>query len=194
MISAQKVYAVLGNETLWDTAVLCHRVLGEAGIPYSICGGVAVCLHGYQRNTVDLDLIVQAEDCEQIREILQEAGFAWDAGAKEFHTAGGIAVQFLIAGESAGSGLDVTIPKPLGAENVETIEQLTVLRLSRLIEVKLACGLANIRRTHKDFADVVELIAIRNLDRSFARSLHKSLRKTFRELVHRVRNDAGQEN
>src|SRR5687768_13569988 len=138
MISAQKVYAVLGNETLWDAAVLCHHILGEAGIAYSICGGVAVCLHGYQRNTVDLDLIVQPEDSERIRDVLKEAGFTWDEDAKEFHTAAGIAVQFLMAGESAGSGYDVTIPQPVGAQNVETIEQLTVLRLPRLIEMKLA--------------------------------------------------------
>jgi hypothetical protein len=121
--------------------------------------------------------------------VLKEAGFTWDADQKEFHTAAGVAVQFLMAGESAGSGYDVTIPKPVGAENVETIEQLTVLRLPRLIEMKLACGSANVRRTHKDFADVVELIAIHNLDGSFSRYVHKSLRKTFRELVRRVRKD-----
>ncbi len=30
---------------------------------------------------------------------------------------------------------------------------------------------------------VVELIAIRNLDSSFAQTLHKSIRQTFKELV-----------
>ncbi len=54
---------------------------------------------------------------------------------------------------------------------------------SRLIEMKLASGLGSMRRTHKDFADVVELIAIRRLDGSFAKYLHPSLRSTFRELV-----------
>jgi hypothetical protein len=53
--------------------------------------------------------------------------------------------------------------------------------------MKLASGSANIRRTHKDFADVVELIAIRKLDSSFAKLLHKSLRTTFRGLVKRAR-------
>jgi hypothetical protein len=42
------------------------------------------------------------------------------------------------------------------------------------------------RRTHKNFADVVELIAIHHLDGSFARFLHKSVRKEFRNLVRRV--------
>ncbi len=41
-----------------------------------------------------------------------------------------------------------------------------------------------------EFADVVELIAVRHLDGSFSRDLHKSLRKTFRELVRHVGKDA----
>ena len=54
---------------------------------------------------------------------------------------------------------------------------------------KLASGLGNLRRTHKDFADVVELIAIRKLDSSFARYLHGSLRNTFRELVRNAQSE-----
>ncbi len=189
MITAQKVYAMLDNESLWDTAAQCHRLLTEAKIAYSVCGGVAVCLHGYQRNTVDLDLVVRSEDSDRVREALVNAGLTWDSHAKEFRTEAGVAVQFLISGESAGRGQEVKVPEPMGDDNVEVIEGLTVLRLSRLVEMKLASGSANVRRTHRDFADVVELIVIRNLDGSFARFLHKSLRKTFRELVRRVHAD-----
>lgn len=189
MISAQRAYSMLDNRTLWETAALCDRVLRESGIAYSVCGGVAVCLHGYQRNTADLDLVVQPGDADRIREVLQSAGLTWHPDSTEFRTDGGIAVQFLEAGERAGRGLEIRIPEPVGESNVETIEGLTVVRLSRLIEMKLACGSANVRRTHKDFADVVELIDIRNLDSSFARFLHKSMRKTYRELVRRVRSE-----
>jgi hypothetical protein len=69
------------------------------------------------------------------------------------------------------------------------VEGLSVVSLARLIEMKLACGEGNLRRTHKDLADVVELISIHGLGRSFARFLHESLRKTFRELVMRVRGE-----
>ena len=55
------------------------------------------------------------------------------------------------------------------------------------IETKLACGQGNLRRTHKDFVDVVELIAANELGRDFARHLHKTLRQTFRELVTHAR-------
>lgn len=67
---------------------------------------------------------------------------------------------------------------------------MTVLRLSKLIEIKIASGTGNVRRTHKDLADVVELIAIRNLDSSFSRFLHKSVRATFRELVKNANGQA----
>ena len=190
MPTAQKTYAMLVNQNLWDTPALSERVLSDAGVSHSVCGGVAVCLHGYQRNTVDLDVIVQKSDVIQTRELLQASGLAGDATAREFRTKAGIAIQFLISGETAGRSYEMKDPIPIGDQNVEVIEGLTVLRLSRLIEIKIACGLANMRRTHKDFADVVELIAIRRLDGSFSRFLHKSLRKTLRELAGRVNDDA----
>jgi hypothetical protein len=55
--------------------------------------------------------------------------------------------------------------------------------------MKLACGMGSLRRTHKDFADVVELIAVRELDSSFARYLHKSLRQTFKQLVRSAQSE-----
>ncbi len=183
MNTTQQAYTMLGNESLWDVAARCHGLLTAAEVPYSICGGVAVCLHGYQRNTTDLDLVIRSEDSQSVRRVLTEAGFAWDSEKAEFRTEDGIAIQFLIAGQQAGKGTEVLVSEPVGDLNVEQIEGLSVVRLSRLIELKIASGMNNLRRTHKDFADVVELIAIRHLDGSFARHLHKSLRPTFRQLV-----------
>ncbi len=174
---------MLGNESLWDVAAQCNKLLSSSGIAYAVCGGVAVCLHGYQRNTIDLDLVIRAEDRDSVRQLLTSAGFLWDTEHAEFRTSDGIAVQFLIAGQKAGKGSEVTIAEPVGDLNVEQMEGLSVVRLSRLIEMKIACGMSNLRRTHKDFADVVELISIRNLDGSFARFLHPSLRPAYRELV-----------
>ncbi len=180
---------MLGNESLWEIALHCHSVFEQAHIPHSICGGVAVCLHGYQRNTTDVDLIINASDSTAVKELLMAESYHRDDRGKEFHSSSGIAVQILIAGEKAGKGSEVNIPEPAGELNVEQRDGLTVIRLSRLIEMKIACGTGSRRRTHKDFADVVELIAIRDLDGSFARSLHKPTRATFRELVGRAKDD-----
>jgi len=195
MSSAQKVYQMLGNESLWEVAARCHEFFNRADIPYSICGGVAVCLHGYQRNTTDLDVVIRAEDSPRIRQVLSDAGFNWNVEAAEFQAGNGISVQFLIAGQQAGKGTGVLIAEPIGDLNVEQREGLNVVRLSRLIEMKIASGMSNLRRTHKDFADVVELISIRRLDGSFARLLHASLRPTFRLLVRNAQtpSDIGNE-
>lgn len=183
MPTTKEVYAMLGNENLWQAAVICHQMLADAGIPHSVCGGVAVCLHGYQRNTIVLDLIVQREYAGNVRAALEAGGLTWDDQNKEFLSPAGIAVQFLLSGDRAGRNSEVRLPVPSGELNVETIEGLPVLRLSRLIEIKIACGAENVRRMHKDFADVVELIAIRKLDGTFARFLHSSVREIYRRLV-----------
>jgi len=186
MIQAKKAYAMLDNENLWETAVRCQELLTAANIPYSVAGGVAVCLHGYQRNTTDLDLLIRSEDSAEVKAVLSDAAFEWDADEHEFRTQSGVAVLFLVAGDRAGRDSEVRLPDPAVDDNVTRIEDHPVLRLSRLIEIKLACGTGSMRRTHKDFADVVELIAIRQLDSGFAGYLHKSLRETFRQLVHRA--------
>ena len=187
MATARQIYSMLGNETLWDVARRCHAALRNAEIPHAIAGGVAICLHGYQRNTVDLDLIVRSEDEAAIREALLEAGFEWSDSHREFRSSDGIPVQFLIAGSRTGRGAEAKFADPSAANTITVREDLPVLTLERLIEAKIACGAGDPRRTHKDFADVVELIAIHNLDSSFARHLHKSVRETYWELVKNAR-------
>ncbi|HUY35427.1 MAG TPA: nucleotidyltransferase family protein [Pirellulales bacterium] len=177
---------MLENESLWEIAERIHGLLARQGIDYAIVGGVAVCLHGYRRNTVDLDLLIRPEDAARLRSILEAEGFQWIAADKEFRSASGVAVQWLLAGEREGPGQETTFPNPGDTQHVTTIEGLPVLSLAPLIQAKLACGLGDMRRTHKDLADVVELIAIHRLDGSFARFLHKSVRKAFRQLVRRV--------
>ncbi|WP_283434781.1 hypothetical protein [Neorhodopirellula lusitana] len=69
MIIPWRNYTILGNASLWDVAAWCHGLLTEAGIAYSFCGGVAVCLHGYQRNTTDLDVVIHSDDSDAVRRV-----------------------------------------------------------------------------------------------------------------------------
>jgi len=132
---------------------------------------VAVCLHGYRRNTVDLDLLVRREDSAAVRAALE---------------ADDVAVKWVMAGDKERPGQPAVFPDPADPAAVMVIEDLPVLTLAALIQSKLACGLGNLRRTHKDFADVVELIAVHKLRASFARKLHESVRGEFKELVKRA--------
>lgn len=174
---------MLGNETLWQAAQQCHAALRHADVAHAVIGGVAVCLHGYQRNTVDLDLLVRRDDAVTIRDVLEVSGFEWHPATSEFLSSGGIPLHLVMAGDRAGDDSEVPLPDPSDPAAVVELEGLPVLALERLIETKIACGSGNLRRTHKDFADVVELIALHGLSRADARRLDRSVRKTFRELV-----------
>lgn len=181
--TARQVFTLLENETLWELAQRVHELLAHDGIDHAIVGGVAVCLHGYQRNTVDLDLLVEPADAAAVRLAFEAGGLQWNDSAKEFRSTAGVAVQFVLAGENEGPGQPATFPSPSDPKHITAIEGLPVLSLASLIQSKLACGLGSLRRTHRDFADVVELIAVHHLDGAFARFLHKSVRKEFRVLV-----------
>src|SRR5436309_6893319 len=109
---AQEVYRMLGNESLWEAAKECHVALEQAAIPHAIVGGVAVCLHGYRRNTVDLDLLIRKTDQAQVRAALEHAGYHWSSENAEFRAPSGIPVQFLLSGEKAGSDSEVRLPEP----------------------------------------------------------------------------------
>ena len=103
-ITAERTYQMLENQTLWDTATRVHELFAARSIEHAVVGGVAVCLHGYRRNTVDLDLLIRPEDSAAVRTALETDGFEWRAKEKEFFTASEIAVQFVMAGERDGPG------------------------------------------------------------------------------------------
>ncbi|HEX5471924.1 MAG TPA: hypothetical protein VFW73_08555, partial [Lacipirellulaceae bacterium] len=122
-------------------------------------------------------------------QLMDSAGISWNEAEHEFRSPSGVAIHFLVAGERAGKDSEVRLPDPAEPIVVSKIEGLNVLSLAALIESKIASGQSNLRRTHKDFADVVELIAKHNLRRQFARHLHKSVREAYRELVVHGRAD-----
>lgn len=81
-------------------------------MPHAVVGGLAVSLHGYRRNTVDVGLLVRRQDSPRIREALASAGFSWSSAAHEYRSPQGIPVHFLFAGDRAGDDSEVTLPDP----------------------------------------------------------------------------------
>ena len=189
--STERAFTMLGTGPLWDAAQRSHEALRRNGLAHAIVGGVAVALHGYRRTTADVDVLIRREDQSAVRQSLEEVGFVWDETACEFRDAERVPVQCLIALEpaSSDSSLGVLLPDPSVPSVVIEVEGLSVITLSKLIELKLACGLGDVRRSYRDWADVVELIVARNLDHRFASLLHKAVRKEYRSLVKRARGE-----
>jgi hypothetical protein len=51
------------------------EALSVASVPFAICGGIAVTIHGAPRLTDDLDMLVQAADIEKAKQVAAAVGF-----------------------------------------------------------------------------------------------------------------------
>jgi len=54
--------------------------LTAAQVPYAVCGGVAVAIHGYPRFTRDIDLLILAEDEQRVRAVAASLQFVFEGG------------------------------------------------------------------------------------------------------------------
>ncbi len=55
-----------------------HAVIGAlegARIPYAICGGFALAVHGLMRTTVDIDLLLPGDRVEEVKTLLLPMGY-----------------------------------------------------------------------------------------------------------------------
>jgi hypothetical protein len=65
--------------------------LDAEGVPYALCGALALAIHGAPRATKDLDLIARKEDEPKVRAAVRRAGYVFEALPMEFSS--GIEVQ-----------------------------------------------------------------------------------------------------
>ena len=56
------------------------ETLEHEGVPYAICGGLAVTIHGRPRLTVDIDLVVPRQHIQQAVESVASIGFDVESG------------------------------------------------------------------------------------------------------------------
>ena len=49
--------------------------MSAEGVPYALCGGLAVGIHGHPRATMDIDLLVRSEDVTRAIEVAKRLGF-----------------------------------------------------------------------------------------------------------------------
>src|SRR5215207_8263701 len=61
--------------TLLDEFRTITEALNMAGIDYAVCGGWAMAIHGLPRATIDIDLLIAAEDLERAWELAKRNGY-----------------------------------------------------------------------------------------------------------------------
>lgn len=162
--------------------------LDGKNIKYAVIGAVALNQHGYQRLTVDIDILLSADGLERFQNELVGLGYrpAFEGARKKFRISReNIPLEVITAGEYPGDGKPKPVVFPEPDEEYVIIDGIRTLTLEKLIELKLASGISAPHRL-KDLADVQELIKLKKLDESFAEKLDESVRAKYIELAEAV--------
>ena len=136
--------------------------LERNGIEYAVCGGLAMAIHGFARATMDIDLLIRAENLEKTYQVAATKGFdikRLDMSFKE--RAVEIRRVSKIDDEGEVLSLDLLLITPKVEDVWESREQvslseniLCVVSKAGLIKMKTLAGrpqdLADIERLQND--------------------------------------------
>ena len=61
--------------TLLEEFKSITQALNDAGIDYAVCGGWAMAIHGLPRATIDIDLLIAADDLDRACELAKQGGY-----------------------------------------------------------------------------------------------------------------------
>ncbi len=159
------------------------RELDEGAIPYAVIGAMALNEFGYQRTTVDVDVLLTPAGLSAFKARVLGRGyvekFPGSRGMRD--TEYGVDIDVVLTGGFPGDGK----PKPVVFPDPSVVAlrgaRVALLPLSTLVELKLASGMTAPHRL-KDLADVQELIRIQQLPRTFAESLDAFVQDKYVEL------------
>ena len=132
---------------LYQELVAVTGALDAARLPYAVCGGLAVAIHGAPRFTRDLDLLVLPADVERVKAVAKALGFTAESLPMRFKPSGEMhrVIKF------AGSGEFLTLDLLLAGEELEPVwrsrerlsaegKDLWVVSRKALLSMKLAAG------------------------------------------------------
>jgi hypothetical protein len=159
------------------------RTLDSEGIPYAIIGAMALNEYGYQRTTIDVDVLLTPAGLAALKERRLGRGylekFPGSRGLRDPEH--GVDIDVVLTGDFPGDGKPKPIAFPDPSVTARRGARVALLPLATLLELKLASGMTAAHRL-RDLADVQELIRVQTLPRSLADDLHPYVREKFLEL------------
>lgn len=159
------------------------RTLDAARIPYAIVGAMALNEFGYQRVTVDVDVLLSVEGLAALRARHLGRGyvekFPGSRGLRDPEH--GVDIDVVLAGMYPGDGEPKPVAFPDPAAAAQRGARVALLPLPVLLELKLASGMTAPHRL-KDLADVLEVIRVLELPAEFAGELNPYVREKYGEL------------
>jgi hypothetical protein len=124
--------------------------LNERSIEYALCGGLAMAVHGLVRSTVDIDLLIEQEAIDQVKEAARTLGYTIEANPISL-AKGAVQIRRVSKLDSSGDVLSLDLllvtPQILQAWEGRTVTDWSGIKLSvvsreGLIALKLLRGSA----------------------------------------------------
>ena len=173
----------MGDDPVHLTLRKISSKLQHLQIPYAVVGGMALNAHGFQRATLDVDVLVTADGLAKVHEALEGLGYVRPfAGSKHLRdTETTVRVEFLVTGQFPGDGKPKPVVFPDPRDVAVEIDGIQYLKLPTLIDLKLASGMTNPGRL-KDLGDVQELVRALRLPRELSSQLNAFVRAKYEEL------------
>ena len=163
-------------------------------IPYAIVGALALNEAGYQRATVDVDVLLTPTGLEAFKRANLGRGYVErvPGGHGLRDTENGVDIDVVLTGDFPGDGKPKPVSFPDPAAVAQRGAKVALLPLPKLVELKLASGMTAPHRL-KDLADVQELIRVASLPRKLADDLDPYVREKYLELWRTVQQHRGPE-
>lgn len=155
--------------------------LDEEGIPWLLVGGMALGLHGYERMTRDVDILLTPDGLAAFEARCVGRGYVvkFPGARRAFLDAQTrVPVEILCTGEFPGDGKPKPVAFPDPADAGTIVDGIHVITLEKLIDLKLASGLTAPHRL-RDLADVQDLILSLGLPRDLEMQLDASVRSEY---------------
>ena len=140
------------------TAEVLRACAEQAKLPFLVIGGHAVILHGYQRNTADLDVLIRRTDLDAWVGALAKVNYRPDYIQRTFarlrSSAGAIDLDVMLVS-------DETFEKMAAQSKVTEFEQtpVSIPSIEHLIALKLHALKQDLRhRRLRDADDVINLV------------------------------------
>ena len=165
------------------------RELDAERIPYAIVGAMALNEYGYQRTTVDVDVLLTPAGLAAFKARTLGRGYLEKfPGSRRLRDAeNGVDIDVVLTGGFPGDGKPKPVSFPDPAVAAQRGMTVALLPLTTLIELKLASGMTAPHRL-KDLADVQELIRIQQLKRALANDLNPFVREKYLDLWQAVQD------
>jgi hypothetical protein len=134
----------MGEGPVHKTMRTLARRFPEAGVDYAIVGAMAFVMHGYRRETVDVDVLMSREGHDMFVENLVGREYLplFPGAKKQFRdTETGVEIDIIAEGEYPGDGKPKPVSFPAPNQAAVVMDGIRIVSLEKLVELKLASGM-----------------------------------------------------